>query len=62
MDKITPAQYIRLQRKLCNAQVVITAHQLAYEWGLTPEEACYRLLSESLMKEHEKRKLLNQQK
>lgn len=56
MDKITPNNYIRLQRKICNAQVIITVTQLAYEWGLTPEEACYRILCEAVMKESSKRK------
>ena len=56
MEKIKPANYINIRRKLCNPQVIITANQLAYEWGLTPEEACYRLLNETLMKEHTKRK------
>ena len=55
MDKIKPAQYIRLQRKLCNAQVIITVHKMAFEWGLTPEEACYRILNEAIMKEYYKR-------
>lgn len=56
MDKIKPANYIRLQRKLCNPQIIFAANQLAYEWGLTPEEACYRLLCETLAKEGNKRK------
>lgn len=56
MDKIKPANYIRLQRKICNAQVIITMNKLAFDWGLTPEEACYRLLSESAMKEYNRRK------
>lgn len=55
MEKITPNNYIRLQRKLCNAKVIITANQLAAEWGLTPVEACYKILTESLMKEYNKR-------
>lgn len=56
MDKITPANYIRLQRKICNPQVIITVNQLAYEWGVKPEEAAYRILCEAAMKEHSKRK------
>lgn len=56
MEQIKPAQYIRLQRKLCHPHVVITAHRLANEWGLTPEEACYRLICETLIKLHEKNK------
>lgn len=55
MDKITPNQYVRLRKKLCNAQVVITAHKLAAEWGLSPAEACYRLLNDALIKEYYKR-------
>ena len=55
MEKLTPKSYIRIQRKLCNPQVIITANKLAAEWGLTPAEACYRLLNESLMKEYNKR-------
>ena len=56
MENIKPSDYIRLQRKICNAQVIITANELAYEWGITPEEACYRLLNETLMSENRKRK------
>jgi len=56
IEKIKPSNYINLRRKLCNPQVIITANQLAYDWGLTPEEACYRILNEALMKEHIKRK------
>jgi hypothetical protein len=55
MDKITPNQYIRLQKKICNPQVIIIMHSLAFEWGVTPEEACYRLLNETAMKEYYKR-------
>jgi hypothetical protein len=55
MDKIKPNQYINLRRKLCKPQIVITAHRLAAEWGLTPEEACYRFLCEGLAKEYNKR-------
>lgn len=62
MDKITPANYIRLQRKLCKPDVIITANQLAYEWGVTPEEVCYRVLSEALMKEGIRRKSDNLKK
>ncbi len=56
MEKITPRNYIRLQRKICNAQVIITANQLAAEWGTTPAEACYRILNEAIMRENFKRK------
>jgi len=56
MEKITPNNYIRLQRKICNPQVIITVNQLASEWGLTPAEACYRMLNEAVMKENLKRK------
>lgn len=61
MDKITPRNYIRLQRKICNAQVIITVNQLAAEWGLTPEQTCYRILNEAVMKESFKRKNLTKQ-
>lgn len=60
MEKITKANYIRLQRKICNPQVIITVNQLAAEWGVKPEEACYRILNETIMKEHLKRKNTNQ--
>ncbi len=59
MDKITPRNYIRLQRKICNPQVIITVNQLASEWGLTPEQTCYRILNEAVMKENLKRKNKN---
>jgi len=55
MEKITSASYIRLQRKLCNPKIIITANKLASEWGITAAEACYRLLNESLMREYNKR-------
>lgn len=57
MDSIKPKNYIRLQKKLCKPQVIIVANKLAFEWGITPVDACYRVLSEALMKEYEKRKL-----
>ena len=56
MDKITPKQYIRLQKKICNPQVIIIVNKLAFEWGTTPEQAAYRLLTEAAMKEFIKRK------
>lgn len=56
MEKITKSNYIRLQRKICNPQVIITVNQMAAEWGLTPSETCYRILNESVMKENFKRK------
>lgn len=46
-----------MQRKLCNAQVIITAHKMASERGVTPSELCYIILSETFMKEYYKRKL-----
>ena len=55
MENIKPKNYIRLQRKLCNPQVIIILNKLAYEWGLTPDEAAYRLLNESAMIEYRKR-------
>lgn len=55
MEKIKPNNYIRLQRKLCNPKVIIIANKLASEWGVTPTEACYRLLNDSLMREYNKR-------
>lgn len=60
MEKIKPANYIRLQKKICNPQVIIVMNQLAYDWGVTPEEASYRLFCESAMKEYNKRKTPNQ--
>lgn len=59
MDRITPNQYIRLKKKLCNAEIIITANHLAVEWGLTPVEACYRVLTDALIKESAKRKKEN---
>lgn len=56
MQRITKANYIRLQRKICNPQVIITVCQLAGEWGITPAEACYRILNEAVMKENFKRR------
>lgn len=56
MNQIKPSNYIRLQRKICKADLIITVNQLASEWGLTPEETCYRILCESLVKEGNKRK------
>jgi hypothetical protein len=56
MDIITPNQYIRLNKKICNLDIIITANKLASEWGITPVEACYRVLTESLMRESNKRK------
>ena len=56
MDKITPKNYIRLQKKICNPQVIIIVNKLAYEWGVTPEQAAYRLLTEAAMKEFIRRK------
>lgn len=56
MERITPNQYIRLNKKICNSEVIITAHKLAFEWGITPVEACYRILNEAMMKESFKRK------
>lgn len=55
MEQIKPSQYIRLQRKLCNANVIITVHKLAAEWGVSPAEACYRILNEAIMTEYRKR-------
>lgn len=62
MDKITPNQYIRLNKKLCNSEIIITAHKLASQWGVTPEQACYRVLGDAMMKESEKRKNENLKK
>jgi len=45
---------IRVQRKITNPRVVTIINKLAYEWGLTPAEACYRLINEAAIKEHEK--------
>ena len=59
MDKITPANYIRLQRKICDPKAIIVANKLAAEWGLTPDQACHRLLCETLVIEFDKRKLEN---
>jgi len=59
MKRITPSTYIRLQKKLCNPQVIITANLLAAEWGVTAADACYRILNEALIKESNKRKREN---
>lgn len=56
MDRITPNQYIRLNKKICNLDIIVTVNKLASEWGITPVEACYRVLTDSLMKESQKRK------
>jgi hypothetical protein len=57
MEKIKPDDYIRIQRKLCNPKVIIAANKIASEKGVTPAEACYNILNETLVKEYEKRKL-----
>lgn len=56
MERITPNQYLRLNKKICNAEVIITVNKLASEWGISPVEACYRILSDAIMKESFKRK------
>jgi hypothetical protein len=55
MDIIKPKNYIRLQRKICNAKAIIAANKIAAEKGITPEEACYFILSEALTIEYNKR-------
>lgn len=55
MEQIKPNQYIKLQRKICNANVIITIHKMAAEWGLTPAEACYRIITDTAMKEYYRR-------
>lgn len=59
MEKITPNQYIRLQKKLCTPALIITAHKLSTQWGIPPADACYRLLTDALMREYEKIKKEN---
>jgi hypothetical protein len=55
MEQIKPNQYIRLQKKICNASVIITISKMAAEWGLTPSEACYKIITEAAMKEYYRR-------
>lgn len=54
MDAIKPNNYIRLQRKICNAKCIIAANKLAVKKGLTPEELCFVLLCETLTIEYNK--------
>lgn len=55
MERITPSQYIRLNKKICNSKMIITVHRLAGEKLISPQEVCYALLHEAILREYNKK-------
>lgn len=47
--------YIQLKKKITNKEVIKIVNVLSTEWLLLPCEVCYRLISESALKEIKKR-------
>lgn len=55
MPKRSSDDYIQLNKKVTNKEVIKIVNVLSSEWLLSPSEVCYRFISESALREIKKK-------
>ena len=54
MEKVSPKDYIRIQRRICSVTLINAANKLADRDGIPPTQLCFNLLCKAIITEYNK--------